>query len=186
MPSTAQKNLLQKLHEYIPQEAPEIAAKERIVSFVEREPNCFERSLECGHITASAWLVSRDFSKALLMLHTKLGIWVQLGGHSDGNPDVLAVAIQEAREESGIQGIRAVSDKIFDLDVHLIPSSPGIKEHHHYDIRFLLQVATDEEVVQNRESKALQWFGQNLDDLPTGEPSILRMHSKWLKVLSAY
>jgi len=156
MLSADRKKLLELLGEYTPQDTQESKSKEGIISFVKREPDCFKRSLECGHITASAWLISRASSEALLMLHTKLGLWVQPGGHCDGNPDVLSVAIQEAKEESGIQAISAVNSKIFDVDVHLIPEAPGVKEHYHYDIRFLLQVTSDKMVIQNAESKALK------------------------------
>lgn len=173
-------NLLDKLERYTPSSSEEIVSKEKIVSFIKREPRCFERSLEEGHITGSAWLLNRDSSQVLLMLHAKLGIWVQLGGHCDGNPDVLDVALREAKEESGIENIQPVSVEIFDLDVHFIPASTKEKEHYHYDVRFLLQVVSDEKIVQNTESLRLAWFGKDQSLLPTQQLSILRMHKKWI------
>ena len=119
-------------------------------------------------------------SKALLMHHNKLDIWVQVGGHCDGNPNVLEVAIKEAQEESGINGIEPVSEEIFDIDIHLIPGNTREKEHYHYDVRFLLQVTSDEQIVQNRESKELRWIGKKLTSLPTQNPSIIRMFNKWV------
>ena len=157
--------------------------------FIQQHPNCFERSLEIGHITASAWLLSRDGEKALLMLHAKLGIWVQPGGHADGNPDVLAVAIREAKEESGIQAIEALSGEIFDIDIHAILENGRERAHLHYDVRFLLQAMSDEELVSSPESKKLHWFGKPREELPTRQRSILRMHEKWVasrKILSFY
>lgn len=173
--------LIQKLEAYLPAAVEEGAAKEKILSFIKIQPRCFERDLEMGHVTASAWLLSRDFSKALLMLHAKLGIWVQLGGHCDGEADVLSVALREAKEESGIQRIVAVSEEIFDLAVYKIPANKKEKEHEHYDIRFLLMVTSDEKIVQNSESLHLQWFGKEESELPTKHPSILRMHCKWIQ-----
>ncbi len=173
-------NFKEMLGEYAPEAGEEGVAKEEILSFVERYPDCFERSLEVGHITASAWLLSRDLSKVLLMHHAKLDMWVQLGGHCDGDPDVLGVAIREAQEESGIQGIRPINKKIFDLDIHLIPENSREKAHFHYDIRFLLLVMGDEEPIQNWESKSLCWFGKDILELPTKSPSILRMFHKWV------
>lgn len=167
------------LQKYAPVANEEIRAKETIISFVDSNVDCFERSLEIGHVTASAWLLSKDLTKVLLMHHAKLGIWVQLGGHCDGNSDVLAVAIKEAQEESGIQAIVPIAEEIFDIDIHLIPENKREKEHYHYDIRFLLQVASDEEIVPNSESKSLQWFGKNIMELPTRNLSIIRMHNKW-------
>ncbi len=171
-------NLLNLLQEYKPTES-EVKNKQDIINFVNKYSNCFERSLEIGHITASAWLLSKDMSKALLMHHNKLDIWVQVGGHCDGNPNVLEVAIKEAQEESGINNITPVSDKIFDIDIHLVPDYKNVKAHYHYDIRFLLRVNSNEDFVQNSESKELRWVRKNINDLPTQEPNIVRLFNKW-------
>lgn len=133
------QTLVEMLENYKPESFEEIAFKETMISFIEEHQNCFERSLEIGHITASAWLLNQDGSRALLMHHRKLNRWLQLGGHCDGNPDVLAVAIKEAQEESGITNISPVSKDIFDIDIHCIPENKKEKEHYHYDVRFLLQ-----------------------------------------------
>lgn len=154
--------------------------KQQIIDFVQSNVYCFERSLEIGHVTASSWLVNPENTGAFLMHHTKLGIWVQPGGHCDGDSDVLAVAIKEAQEESGILDIKALSTEIFDIDVHYIPTNTREKEHYHYDIRFLLQAQSDV-IQQNQESRAIGWFGKNKDLLPTDSRSITRMFDKWVK-----
>lgn len=182
MRTSYQKNLIEMLEKHAPTAKEELHAKKTIISFVKSNADCFERSLEIGHVTASAWLLSKDRTKVLLMHHAKLDIWVQLGGHCDGNPDVLAVAVREAQEESGIQAISPIMEEIFDVDIHLIPKIKHEKEHYHYDIRFLLQVTSDEEIIQNSESKSLRWFGKTLEELPTDHPSIVRMHNKWTAI----
>src|SRR5579871_3475936 len=113
-------SLQELLAQYAPLYVAECAYKNTILDFLDQYPNAFERSLEVGHITASAWLVNKDNTKALLTHHRKLNMWVQLGGHCDGNTDALAVAIREAQEESGIMNIKPVTGAIFDIDVHLI------------------------------------------------------------------
>lgn len=174
------KSLQELLNRYVPNYSEEKEYKEQILQFVHKHSNCFDRTLKNGHITASAWLLDKTGTKALLMHHKKLGLWVQLGGHCDGECDVLSVAIKEAQEESGIQGIIPVSADIFDIDVHKIPTkNPDEKEHFHYDIRFLLQVTSDEIVVQNSESNELRWVSMDLTSLPTKERSIVRMVQKW-------
>lgn len=173
-------SLLHLLKEYHPVASEEIESKKRMISFINDHENCFERSLEKGHITGSAWLLNKDESKALLMHHTKLNNWFQLGGHCDGDPDVLAVAIKEAQEESGIINIIPVESGIFDIDIHRIPENPKEKAHDHYDVRFLLKVDSDEPVVQNRESKELRWINKDINSLPTHNPSIIRMFNKWI------
>jgi 8-oxo-dGTP pyrophosphatase MutT (NUDIX family) len=171
--------LVKLLQEYFPNDPDEIEYKKEILAFIEKHEDCFERSLKVGHITASAWILSCDGEKALLMHHAKLDKWMQLGGHADGDSDVLAVAIKEAQEESGITQIQPISEKIFDIDVHSIPARGTEPEHFHYDIRFLLQVKNVEDVVQNHESKELRWVTKDVSQLPTNSRSILRMVEKW-------
>lgn len=173
------RSVLKKLHNYHPSNVDEQEFKQRMIAFIEEHPDCFERSLAIGHVTASAWLLNKKGDKALLMHHAKLDRWFQLGGHCDGNPDVLAVAIKEAQEESGINDIAPVSEEIFDIDIHLIPAHKKEAAHDHYDIRFLLQVMSDEDFVQNSESKELRWIGKRPEDLPTTSESVARMARKW-------
>ena len=149
--------------------------------FINSNPDCFERSLEIGHVTASSWLINQSGSHALLMHHRKIGKWLQLGGHCDGDPDVLRVAIKEAKEESGFEDIQCVRSDIFDIDIHLIPENHNEKTHYHYDIRFLLQCKKEEKLVQNRESKGFMWIGKK-NDLPTDNRSIIRMFNKWINL----
>lgn len=174
------EGLLALLHAYTPAAPEEIEAKRQMLDFIAAHEDCFERSLEIGHITASCWLLSKDCSQALLMHHAKLDAWFQLGGHCDGNSDVLAVAIKEAQEESGINTIVPLSHAIFDIDVHVIPATSRHRAHYHYDVRFLLRVASDEIIIPNAESKELRWISKNKNELPTSEPSIIRMFNKWL------
>ncbi len=175
-------NLIQMLENYKSDFPEENSFKVRMIAFIKKYDNCFERLLKIGHITASAWVLNKDQTKALLMHHTKLNKWFQLGGHCDGNPNVLEVAIKEAQEESGIINIQPVSHEIFDIDIHLIPENKKEEAHDHYDVRFLLKVISDEEVIQNRESKELRWISQSESDLPTDNPSVVRMFNKWISM----
>lgn len=172
--------LLALLAAYRPEDSLEKGYKQCIIDFVQKNPDCFERSLAIGHITASTWLLNKQRTHALLMHHAKLNLWVQLGGHCDGDSDVLGVAVKEAQEESGIMGISPIGTDIFDIDVHLIPANTKEQAHYHYDIRFLLGVDSDEELVQNHESKELAWIGKDPQKLPTSQRSVVRMHQKWL------
>lgn len=172
--------LLNSLEAYKPTDAAEILFKQQMIEFIDEHPDCFERTLLQGHITASAWIVSVDGERALLMHHTKLDKWFQLGGHCDGDPDTLAVALKEAHEESGIAHIVPVSSRIFDIDIHLIPANSKDPEHYHYDVRYLLQVSGSEHYARNNESKELRWIGKDRSALPTQSSSMIRMFEKWM------
>lgn len=176
------KKLLQLLENYYPTDTQEQESKQRIINFINNHKNCFERSLQNGHITASGWLLNKDQTKSLLMHHAKLDLWVQPGGHCDGESDVLTVAIKECQEESGINNIKPISFEIFDIDVHAVPARQNEPKHDHYDIRFLLKVTSDEDIIPNKESKELRWISKNPLELPTQEQSILRMFKKWVNL----
>jgi len=173
--------LLHLLHKYQPI-LEEVQFKTDMLAFITEHEDSFERTLEIGHITASAWILSKDHLHALLLHHKKLNRWFQLGGHCDGDSDVLAVAVKEAQEESGIQGIVPVEVEpaIFDIDIHWIPEHKNIKGHWHYDVRFLLHVITDEQVIKNHESNELRWVSREEKALPTQERSVMRMFKKWI------
>lgn len=170
------------LNNYFPTDSAEQAYKNLMLEFLQSCSDCFERSCQMGHFTASAFLLNKTHDKALLMHHAKLDRWFQPGGHCDGDSNTLNVAIKEAQEESGIEQITAVSPEIFDIDIHLIPENKkrGEHAHYHFDIRFLLESET-ENFVLNRESKELKWFTSDISELPNQSPSITRMFDKWRK-----
>lgn len=150
----------------------------RVVAFVAAHEDCLERSLAVGHVTASAFVVDLDRTHALLHHHAKLDRWLQLGGHVDGEADVLQAALREATEESGLDMVRPVSTAIFDVDVHLIPARGDEPAHHHHDVRFLLEADRGASLRITTESKALAWVP--LERIPelTAEASVLRMVRK--------
>jgi len=148
--------------------------------FAGAHADCCERTCVPGHFTGSAWLVSADGERALLLHHRKLGIWVQPGGHADGDGDLAAVALREAQEETGLPGLR-IEGGVFDLDRHAIPARGADPEHYHYDVRFVVRAGESEEFVVNEESHALAW--RAMHDIAAdahADESVRRMARKWL------
>ncbi len=170
----------QLLSEYGTRYPAEAETTSRYAQFISDHEDCFDRSLLKGHVTGSAWLLNRAGTHVLLTHHRKLDIWVQLGGHADGDSNPLAVALREAREESGISHIRAVADTLFDLDIHLIPERKSEPAHYHYDSRFLLQTTKTDDFVVSDESHALEWVDITKINDRTAEASMLRMAEKYL------
>jgi 8-oxo-dGTP pyrophosphatase MutT (NUDIX family) len=156
----------------------EAAMTAATISFVEAHPDCLLRTCAPGHLTGSAWIVSPDRRRTLLTHHFKLEKWLQLGGHADGDPDLLAVALREAEEESGLKRLRAVSAQIFDLDRHLIPARKADPEHYHFDLRFMIEADPMDPLVITNESKDLAWVP--IDDVTRLNPeeSMARMVRK--------
>ena len=170
------------LNSYTPADAAELEMLADIKSFVSANPDCFERSLVTGHVTASGWIVSADKEHVLLMHHRKLDRWFQPGGHCDGDPDVVAVAVKEVEEETGLRNVKLLQEGVFDVDIHLIPANSKDAAHNHYDIRFLFEADPAEELIINIESNDVKWIPvQEIKHLNDSE-SIMRMVRKTISL----
>lgn len=155
---------------------------DRMLSFTEQHERSLDQSFAPGHITASAWVVDQPeaASSVLLTHHHKLDRWFQLGGHLEGVETVAEGALREAREESGVHGLRLVSDAIFDVDIHLIPARGSVSAHYHYDVRFLLQAPPEAPLITSSESRSLAWVPLSEAHTYNSSESILRMVRKSL------
>jgi len=172
--------VLQLLHAHAarPLDPHEAEMTGHTIRFIEAHADCFLRSQLSGHVTGSAWVVDPGRTRTLLTHHQKLGLWLQLGGHADGDPDILAVALREAREESGLRGVRAVSPAIYDVDRHWIPERKTEPAHWHYDLRFLLEADPAEPLTRSEESKELAWVELGRIAALNPEESMARMVRK--------
>jgi len=161
-----------------PQQADAAAEFKR---FLDSSPDVFRREHAVGHFTGSCWLVSADGQRVLLTHHRKLGRWLQLGGHADGDEDLARVALTEAHEESGLTGL-VLKPGIFDLDRHVIPARKADPEHFHYDVRYVVRATADEAFVVSEESHDLAWrpVAELADDSDV-DASVRRMAGRWLE-----
>lgn len=171
-------SLIKKLYHYPLYSDTCFRDRSRMLSFVQNHKNCFDRSFEVGHITASAWIVDHDRNKVLLTHHRKLDLWLQLGGHSDGCSDSLAVAEREAYEESGLATITAVKPDIFDLDIHHFPRRGTAAAHKHYDVRFRFEADSRAPLSVSEESHDLAWIDLNKVHHYNADSSLMRMVDK--------
>jgi 8-oxo-dGTP pyrophosphatase MutT (NUDIX family) len=178
----ARRDLLAALAAHAAARSQQAALAVEFAAFVAAEPRCALRELVTGHLTASAWLVSADGARVLLTHHAKLGRWLQLGGHADGELDLAAVALREALEESGLPAL-AVEPGIFDLDRHWIPERGREPGHWHWDVRYVVRCGPVEDWVVSAESLALAWRPVTalVDDAGI-DASIRRMAQRWLSV----
>ncbi len=133
--------LVGALRRLVTADAEEARDRDRIVAFVERHEQPFDRAIPEGHLTGSAITVSADGSRVLLLHHRKLDRWLQPGGHGDpGEGTGEEVALREAFEESGIHGLalHGGAPRPLDVDVHEIPARGDEPAHEHLDLRYLV------------------------------------------------
>ena len=158
-------------------EAPDEAQRRdrsAILAFLDAHPDALLRSCVPGHLTASCLLLDEAGKRVLLHHHRKLDLWLQFGGHADGEGDLRAAALRELIEESGIEPA-SMGAAPFDLDIHGIPAHGSEPAHDHLDVRFLARAPEGAEPVCSEESHALRWFTRE-EALAAGlDPSLDRM-----------
>lgn len=158
-----------------PDEQPVVA---QFLALLDDPADPFVRERLEGHLTSGCWLVSRDGRRILMTHHRKLGRWLQLGGHADGDTDMARVALKEAEEESGLADL-SVEGGIFDLDRHWIPERKDVPGHWHYDVRYVVRATGSEDYAISEESLDLAWREiAPIADEP--DESLSRMARKWL------
>lgn len=121
-----------------------------------------DRRTAPGHLTGSALVVDAAGERVVVLLHTKLRRWLQPGGHADGDHELAGVALKEATEETGIEGLRVLVPAV-DLDVHEVDHGDDLGLHLHLDLRFVVVAPADAEIRGNHESLDLRWV--DLDEL---------------------
>lgn len=128
---------------------------DRYRALIDGHPDATVRTCRPGHLTGSALVVDSAGVNTLLLLHAKFGRWLQPGGHADGDANLAAVALREATEETGIDGLR-IWPRPLHLDIHEV-DPPGEDPHLHYDVRFLVQAPAGARPQGNHESRDLRW-----------------------------
>lgn len=167
------------LRAHTPADAQEAAHRERMLALLSQPDDVFDRRhFAPGHFTASAFVLSPGRDALLLILHGKLGLWLQPGGHVEpADADTAAAAEREAREETGLSGLSLLSQAPFDLDVHDIPPHRDQPGHAHFDVRYLF-VADDLRVAAGSDAKDARFFALDAVSEQHSDRSVMRAVDK--------
>ena len=159
--------LIRAIEAYMPWNDQEARDKEETLRRLKSGEALLDRSNTSAHMTASAWVVSPDRQKVLMAYHNLYDSWAWLGGHADGEEDMLAVALKEVREESGLKNVRPLTEDIFSLEILAVAGHEKkgqfVSSHLHLNVTYLLEADPADPVrCKEDENKAVGWF--TLDD----------------------
>ena len=133
----------------------------RLLSGVE---DVYSRENLTAHMTASAWVVNENRDKVLMAYHNIYHSWSWLGGHADGERDLLAVALREVGEESGVIHVRPLSEEIFSLEILTVDGHEKrgkyVPSHLHLNLTYLLEAREGDALsMKADENSGVAWFG---------------------------
>ena len=148
---------------YTPYNEQEARDKELILHFLDHNPDAFLRSNTLAHMTASAWAVNARRDRVLLVYHRLYDSWSWTGGHADGETDLLAVALREVREETGVEHLRPVSQAIYSLEALTVDGHEKrgayVSSHLHLNVTYLIEADEGDALqVCEAENAAVRWF----------------------------
>ena len=140
-------NYREAVEQYVPRDDQERSDRSVMLEYIARFPeNILTRENRFAHFTASALVVNGAGDKVLMAHHNIYQTWAWPGGHADGESDLLPVALREAREETGIQTLRPLSEAPASLEIlpvwgH-VKRGAYVSAHQHLNLSYLF--AADE------------------------------------------
>lgn len=159
------ESVIATLSGWEPPDAGQDSLRHAVLAFVAARDDACRRECVPGHVTASALVLDDAGDRVLLTLHRRLGRWVQLGGHCDeGDADIVAAALREATEESGVDGLR-MAPELAAVHVHPVVCSLGVPTRH-LDLQFVARAPAGAQIAISDESEDLRWWPA--DALPEG------------------
>lgn len=180
-------NLKEQIEKYIPFDEQEQRDKEQYLKFIDSFNDVLTRDNVFGHFSASSFVVNKEKTKMLVVYHIINDGWMYPGGHADGESDLLAVAVREVEEETGLKAI------VLDESIYSIQSAPVkghikrgkyVSAHLHLDILYLMEADDKMPLIyRDDESKGVKWvsFDEATDE--TMCDFIRPIHKKLIKKL---
>ncbi|MCR5825324.1 MAG: NUDIX hydrolase [Oscillospiraceae bacterium] len=172
------------LEAYAPYNEQEARDAQEIIRRLRSGEDLWTRENPAAHLTASAWIVSPERERVLMCYHRLYRSWSWLGGHADGETDLLAVALREAREESGLARVRPVTPEVFSVEILSVDGHEKhgayVSSHLHLNLTYLLEADPNEPLrVKADENSALAWFAPDEAVERSAEPWFrTRIYSK--------
>ena len=184
-------DIIKELKAFQPWNEQEERDVQEILRRLESGEELYTRDNRAAHLTASAWVVSPDRRQILMAYHNIYNSWSWLGGHADGERNLLAVALSEVREESGVRTVRPLSEDIFSVEILTVDGHEKkgeyVSSHLHLNVTYLLEADPAESVRRKEdENSSVGWFGREEAVAASSEPWFReRIYSKLNAKLAA-
>ena len=166
------------LEKFRPWNEQEARDQEEILARLARGEALYTRENTAAHVTASGWVVSPDRKQVLMAYHNLYDSWAWLGGHADGERDLLKTAMREVMEESGLTEVKPVSEEIYSVEILTVNGHEKhgsyVSSHLHLNVTYLLE-ADPALPVHNKpdENSRVAWFSL--------EEAVKRSSEPWIR-----
>ena len=157
------QDLINQLQSYQSFNEQEEADRQVMLELLQTSDDIFYRTNLLAHFTASAWVVNKSHTHVLMAFHNIYQTYAWLGGHADGEEDLLSVALREVQEESGIHTVKPITEGIYSLETIEVngheKNGKYVPSHLHLNVTYLLEADDTESLhVKQDENSAVNWF----------------------------
>ena len=189
--SRDRESLETALSRFSPWNEQEQKDRERILHFLQQVPDAFKRTNETAHFTASGWILNQNGDRVLMVYHNLYRSWSWTGGHADGDRDLLAVAMREVTEETGLRRLAPVTEGIFSLECLTVDGHEKrgqyVPSHIHMNVTYLLAAEDDALREKPDENSGVAWVTPEEALAASTEPwMVQRVYRKLADRAAAY
>ena len=143
------------------------------------------------HLTASAFITNKAHTKILCTYHNIYKSWTWVGGHADGDDDMLYVAQKETREETSLKNFKVIGD--MPISVETLPVKSHVKRgkyvpaHIHLNITYLFEADEADEIhILEDENSNVGWLTfEKLIEI-TDEPQMVPVYEKIIEKIKQF
>ena len=179
---------IEQINNYKPTNEEEVADKALFLKYFDTFENVLTRENEMCHLTSSAFIVNKTKDKVLSIYHKIYNSWGWVGGHADGDDDMLYVALKEAREETSIKNLKPLSENIISIDIMPVlrhyRKGKFVSSHVHLSVAYLMEGDENDKIeIQEEENSGVAWL--TFEELVTKctEPHMIPIYKRIINKL---
>lgn len=176
-------SLREEIVNYKPYNYQEEQDKKVFLDYLTLFDNCLERENEFGHVSSSAFILNKERTKVVMIYHNIYDAWGWVGGHADGDADLLSVAVREAKEETGLKNVKPIDEDIFIVDILTVSGHEKrgkyVSSHVHLNVTFLLEADEYEALhIKEDENSGVKWVPIEQMVEVSGDPPMMYVYGK--------